>query len=208
MLCHANDSWKWFSCRSSFRRRRRCRLCCKSLATPRPHEPKKHIWPLLFCTFIILTYTYTYTHTHRDTRIYFGLRFLSETVEQASPIRIPICIREAALIGADGVIYINVCHFSSFAQFAFHFFGSLNCRRHVIYWPYWADSRSCPRPRPAWPGQAWPGLVSFTADLVMDFFGFCCVFLHVVFRLSQNWTWWGLKLKAMLKKIEVVCKYV
>lgn len=90
-------------------------------------------------------------HTHSDShKQKFVLWFLSRTDNRATSSTtdpswpnyiytiLPLLnqpIEQTALIGVDGVIYINVRHFSSFAQFAFHFFGSLNCRRHVIYWP-------------------------------------------------------------------------
>jgi len=96
-----------------------------------------------------LHFYYTHTGSHINKNSFCGF-YHAQTTEQllpkqTPPYNIPTIpskpthtthpIEQTALIGVDGVIYINVCHFSSFAQFAFHFFGSLNCRRHVIYWP-------------------------------------------------------------------------
>lgn len=65
---------------------------------------------------------------------------------------------------------------------------------------------------PACHGLSRPGLVwsRLQLTLLWIFSVFCCcyVFLLVVFRSTQNWTGRTLKLKAMLKKIEVLCRYV
>lgn len=165
-------------------------VAATAFAASHAHTSPKNIFDR-FCFAFLL-----YSHSHKDTRIYFGLRFLSETVEQASPFRSRsrsrirtrhplaacICIREAALIGADGVIYINVCHFSSFALFAFHFFGSLNCRRRVIYWPYWPDSPACPRRGRPRPGRVWSRL-QLTLLWIFSVF---VVFSWIVIFCSQN----------------------
>lgn len=75
----------------------------------------------------------------------------------------------------------------------------------MIYWPYWADSRACPRP--AWPSLPWPvparsGLVSFTADLVMDFFGFLLLlcFPACCFSLNSELDRANFKVKSDVKE--------
>lgn len=121
-----------------------------SLQVPRPRRQhsasakkgEANIFERFCFAFLLRTHTvaHTHCHTHINKNSFCGF-YHAQT--QAAPLRLRLSlplnpnepVEQTALIGVDGVIYINVCHFSSFAQFAFHFFGSLNCRRHVIYWP-------------------------------------------------------------------------
>lgn len=127
---HANDSLKWLGCRCAS-----STSSCMSFGRYSCHAYASHRIHIL--AVFVLHFYYTHTHTQAQT-FRFAVFIRHQQTEQRNH-------RTGYEIHKSCFNWSRWCYLYKCLSFLFvrpvcisFFAGSLNCRRHVIYWPYWA----------------------------------------------------------------------